>query len=138
MKALTIGTFDVLHWGHLDFLEKCREVCGYDSLLVGVNTDEFVTKFKDKPVMNQDERFYALERHGFRVVFNNSSGRKLIEKAKPEMLIVGSDWARKDYLKQIDVTQDQLDKKGIILVYIPYIQTRPISTSEIKRRILDA
>lgn len=133
-KVLTIGTFDILHWGHLDFLKECKKL---GPLTVGVNSDEFVKTFKDPPVMTDIERTYALNQLGYDTVINDSSGKKLIEMMRPHILVVGSDWARKDYLKQINVDQDWLDKQRIILAYIPYIQRYSISTTEIKRRIHD-
>jgi len=135
VRVLTIGTFDVLHWGHIDFLKECQKL---GELTVGVNTDEFTAKFKDAPIMNLKERMYALKQLGFYVVKNDSAGRKLIEKKEPDILVVGSDWARKDYYKQIDVTQDWLDDHKIILAYVPYVQEMIISTTEIKRRIREA
>lgn len=132
-RVLTIGTFDLLHWGHIDFLDQCADL---GDLTVGVNSDEFVVQFKpEAPIMTQEERMYTVERLGFDVILNESSGRQLIERLNPDILAVGSDWARKDYLKQIDVTQDWLDERHIILAYVPYVQKMSISSSEIKRRI---
>jgi cytidyltransferase-like protein len=132
MKVLTIGTFDILHWGHLDFLRQCSR---FGDVVVGVNTDDFVTTFKREPIMKTYERCHAVRAAGYSVRENDSPGRELIEKEEPDVLAVGSDWARKDYMKQIDVTQDWLDEHHIMLLYIPYVQKIPISSSEIKRRI---
>jgi hypothetical protein len=52
---------------------------------------------------------------------------------KPDYVLIGSDWARKDYYKQMGFTQDWLDARGIGLIYIPY--TKGISSTEIKKRI---
>ena len=52
---------------------------------------------------------------------------------QPNYIIIGSDWARKDYYKQMGFTQDWLDERDIGLIYVPY--TDGISTTEIKRRI---
>ena len=51
----------------------------------------------------------------------------------PDMIAIGSDWARKDYYKQMSFDQNWLDKHGISLIYIP--MTCGISTTEIKNRI---
>jgi cytidyltransferase-like protein len=135
VKVLTIGTFDITHFGHYKFLGRCRALAGpTGSLVVGVNTDNFVRTFKGlAPIMTLDERLIALEQSGYTTAQNNSAGRELIEDVKPEVLAVGTDWVRKDYYQQIDVTQDWLDERSIILAYIPY--TFAISTSEIKRRV---
>ena len=53
-----------------------------------------------------------------------------------DIIVVGTDWARKDYYAQIDVTQDWLDERDIILAYVPY--TEGVSTTKLIERIRDA
>ena len=132
-RVLTIGTFDILHFGHVAFLRQCERLG--TEVIVGVNSDRFVRQFKTDPVMTQAERLHAVQQIGYRAELNDGPGRALIEATGPDVLAIGSDWARKDYLAQIDVTQDQLDEKKITLAYIPYVQAMPISTTEIRRRI---
>jgi cytidyltransferase-like protein len=134
--VLTIGTFDILHFGHVGFLYQCARLG--TELLVGVNTDRFVKEFKPAPVMTQDERGHALRQLGHTVHLNDGPGRGLTEVTAPDVLAIGSDWARKDYLAQIGVTQDWLDERRIVLAYVPYVQDMPVSTSEIRRRVLAA
>lgn len=132
--VLTIGTFDILHFGQLAFLRECARWTG--ELLVGVNSDTFTASYKRRAVMTQDERMHALRSLGYEVVLNDGPGRELILQKKPGILAIGSDWARKDYYAQIGVTQDELDFAGICLMYVPYVSTgMPMSTSEIIRRI---
>ncbi len=51
----TGGTFDVFHYGHMNFLKQCAKIS--DKVIVSLNTDEFITQYKGKPpVMNYDER----------------------------------------------------------------------------------
>jgi bifunctional ADP-heptose synthase (sugar kinase/adenylyltransferase) len=52
---------------------------------------------------------------------------------KPDIVVIGSDWAKKDYYKQMGFTQDWLDENGIGLCYFPYTQN--ISTTIIKNKI---
>jgi hypothetical protein len=52
----------------------------------------------------------------------------------PDMVAIGSDWARKDYYTQMAFDQDWLDDRGISLCYIPY--TQGISSTAIKERML--
>lgn len=56
-----------------------------------------------------------------------------VERARPDYLVVGSDWATRDYYTQMGFTQDWLDERGITLCFVPY--TRGISTTEIRGRI---
>jgi glycerol-3-phosphate cytidylyltransferase len=133
VRVLTIGTFDLLHFGHVAFLQQCASLGS--ELIVGVNSDSFAASFKRKPVMTQDERMYAVGQLGYRAVLNTSAGRELIEKVQPRVLAEGSDWAQKDWFAQIDVTQDWLDEQRIIVAWVPYVWDFPISTTEIISRV---
>lgn len=135
-RVLTIGTFDILHFGHVSFLRQC-ELLGSE-VIVGVNSDRFAATFKTAPVMTQDERQLAIAQVGYATLLNDGPGAELIEQARPGVLAVGSDWARKDYRAQIGLDQDQLDGLKVTVAYVPYMQGTPISTSEIRRRVLAA
>lgn len=132
-RVLTIGTFDLLHYGHMAFLARCAAL---GDLTVGVNSDEFTAAFKRTPVLSQDERILGIQGLGYEAVLNNSAGRELIGKTAPDIVAIGSDWAVRDYRAQIGVTQDWLDEQRIGVAYIPY--TGGISTSEIIARIRPA
>ena len=56
-----------------------------------------------------------------------------IDLVKPDLIVIGSDWARRDYYAQMGFTQDWLDERGIGLAYIPY--TAGISSTDIKGRL---
>jgi glycerol-3-phosphate cytidylyltransferase len=56
-----------------------------------------------------------------------------IDIVKPNYIVVGSDWAFKDYYLQMGFNHDWLDERGIGLIYVPY--TTGISSTDIKRRI---
>jgi cytidyltransferase-like protein len=137
--VLTLGTFDLLHYGHVAFLRECAKLG--DRLVVGVNTDRFVREFKPAPVMDVDERIHGIELLGYETRLNDSAGRELIRSVRPQVLAEGTDWAPgrgKDWLAQIGCTQDWLDEQHIIVAWVPYVQYRPISTTEIRRRVLEA
>ena len=59
----------------------------------------------------------------------------MIINVKPNFIIMGSDWAKKDYYKQMGFTQEWLDEHKIGVMFVPY--TEEISTTIIKSRILD-
>lgn len=57
MKILSLGTFDMGHLGHINLFRRCRELALSDKVIIGLNTDEFITKYKGKPpVMTYQER----------------------------------------------------------------------------------
>ena len=135
LKVYTGGTFDLPHSGHVNFLNKCAEL---GEVWVALNEDEFIEEYKGKPpIMTFSERANVLLE--FRCVtgvtnnFGGADSRAVIEDINPDIIAIGSDWARKDYYKQMGFTQDWLDERGISLIYIPY--TEGISTTEIKRRL---
>lgn len=135
LTVYTGGTFDLVHSGHANFLRRCAEL---GSVTVALNTDEFIEEYKGKrPVMSYSEREAMLSslRYVDRVIpnFGGANSRPAIELINPDLIVIGSDWARKDYYKQMQFTQDWLDERGIGLVYIPY--TQGISTTDLKKRL---
>lgn len=133
----TGGTFDLFHYGHANFLKQCHKLC--PNVVVSLNTDEFITQYKSKPIMNYKERELSLLscKYVSRVVPNIGDGdsKPAILSVNPNIIAVGDDWCRKDYYKQMNFTQEWLEEQGIVLVYIPY--TCGISSSDIKQRILN-
>lgn len=141
MKVYTGGTFDLMHSGHVNFLKQCKRIAGdYGEVIVSLNTDEFIFNYKKRtPVMTYSERESVLLgcRYVDRVIPNlgNEDSKQAILSVQPHMVAIGTDWARKDYYKQMMFTQDWLDQHGIMLCYIPY--TKNVSTTELKRRITE-
>jgi len=134
MKVLTIGTFDATHIGHYNFLRQCAQL---GDLTVSLNQNDFIEKFKGRPpLFTYEERRKLLLLMPFiaEVIpnFGGQDSKPVIESVKPDILAIASDWAKKDYYAQMSFTQQWLDERGILLVYLPY--TEIISTSEIRRR----
>jgi glycerol-3-phosphate cytidylyltransferase-like family protein len=65
--------------------------------------------------------------------YGNADSKIAIQKVNPNFIVIGDDWARKDYYAQMQFTQDWLDKREIGLIYVPY--TAGVSTTALKRRI---
>ena len=134
----TGGTFDIFHFGHTNFLKQCSSLC--DKVVVALNTDEFIKEFKGSaPIMNYKERERSLLNCPYvdQVApnFSGQDSKPTILSVKPDIVAIGDDWAHKDYYKQMQFTQEWLEDNSIVLVYVPY--TKEISTSEIKRRIIE-
>lgn len=132
MRLLTIGTFDIPHAGHAAFLRKCEAFA--DEVLVGVNTDEFVKRYKGvAPEYSETERTDLIRAMGYRAFLNPGPGYHLIHSLKPDIVAIGTDWARKDYHAQIATPIDYFDEHGIAMLYLPY--TQGISSSDIRARL---
>ena len=132
----TGGTFDLYHAGHARFLQRCAEL---GSVTVSLNTDDFIQEYKGKPpVLSYADRAEVLlsTRYVDQVVPNSGGpdSRIAIEAVEPDIIAIGSDWARRDYYTQMAFDQDWLDDRGIALIYIPY--TQGISSTAIKERML--
>lgn len=135
LTIYTGGTFDLPHSGHVNFLRECAKL---GEVTVSLNTDEFITDYKGKPpVMTYAERLGVLSE--FRCVSNvipnigGADSKPAILEVRPDIIAIGSDWARKDYYLQMGFSQDWLDELNISLIYIPY--TPGISSTEVKRRM---
>jgi len=135
----TGGTFDLFHSGHVNLLKRCKEIAGENGkVVVSLNTDAFIEQYKGKPPVCSDaERKAVLEscKYVDEVVMNvgGKDSTVAIELALPDYIVVGSDWAKKDYYAQMGFDQDWLDRRGIGLCYVPY--TKTISSTDIKRRM---
>ena len=108
------------------------------TVTVALNTDEFIYEYKCKtPVMDFAERAAVLEscKYVERVIpnFGGANSKPSIELIMPDLVVIGSDWARKDYYKQMQFDQDWLDERDIGLVYLPY--TNGISSTQVKGRM---
>jgi glycerol-3-phosphate cytidylyltransferase len=137
LKLYTGGTFDLFHSGHANFLRVCAEIS--DTVVVSLNTDEFIEAYKGKPpVISYKDRYEVLMACRYvDWVIPNSGGadsKPAIQEVSPDIIAIGSDWARKDYCAQMGFTQDWLDERGISVIYIPY--TAGISSTAIKARLV--
>ena len=132
----TGGTFDLYHAGHARFLARCAQL---GEVTVSLNTDQFILDYKGKPpVISFADRAEVLlsTRHVSQVIPNTGGPDSTIaiESVMPDIIAIGTDWARRDYYKQMGFDQDWLDDRGIALIYIPY--TQGISSTAVKERIL--
>jgi len=94
--VFTNGVFDLLHVGHLRYLQHARGLG--DALIVGVNSDRSVRLIKgpDRPITSEAERaevLAALTCVDAVVVFDEETPRDLIAAIQPDVLVKGADWA---------------------------------------------
>jgi len=93
--VFTNGCFDLLHVGHVRYLQEAKRLG--DLLVVGVNSDASVRRLKGptRPVQLEEDRAEILAALGcvdFAVVFAEDTPEKLIHLVKPDILVKGGDW----------------------------------------------
>ena len=126
-KIITYGTFDLLHYGHINLLERAKALGDY--LIVALSTDEFNQKEKHKTsYLKYEERKKHLEaiRYVDQIIPETCWEQKEtdIDKYGVDVFVIGDDWRGKfDYLKE----------KGIEVVYLS--RTPEISTTIIKEKL---
>ena len=118
--VFTNGCFDILHYGHLVYLEKCKRLG--DILVVGLNSDKSVKnlKGKNRPVKKQKERAAILSALWFVdyvVIFSANTPKRLIESITPDILAKGGDWKKKDI-----VGGDHVIKFGGKVATVPFVK----------------
>jgi len=96
--VFTNGCFDVLHRGHVEYLQFCRRQGNI--VVVGLNSDGSVKAIKgpERPINNQHDRagvLAALETVDYITIFNEPDPMNLIKKVRPDVLVKGEDWAVK-------------------------------------------
>ena len=117
--VFTNGCFDILHLGHVDYLEKARELG--DKLVLGLNTDDSVGRFKGpaRPIQNQNSRAHVLASLQFIdlvVFFNEDTPLNLISELIPDVLVKGS-----DYLAENIVGADVVKRAGGVVKTIDFV-----------------
>lgn len=132
----TGGTFDLFHAGHVFLLRECRRL---GEVVAALNTDEFVAEYKGAPpVMSYDERAAVLRacRYVDRVVPNlgGADSKPAIRSVGPDVILVGQDWAARDYYEQMGFTPRWLADQDIGLFYVPHAPSG-LSSTEVKRRV---
>lgn len=94
--VFTNGCFDLLHVGHVRYLQEAR--AQGDLLVVGVNSDASTRRLKGptRPVQNENDRAEILAALGcidFSVIFTEDTPQNLIEQVRPDVLVKGGDWS---------------------------------------------
>ncbi len=118
--VLTNGCFDLLHCGHLHLLNEARKLG--DLLIVALNSDSSVRKIKgeDRPIFSESERaplIAALEMVDYVILFDSPDPLGLIEELRPDVLVKGGDWDRKEI-----IGANVVEKDGGTVAVVPYLQ----------------
>ena len=124
-KVITYGTFDLLHYGHINLLKRAKSLGDY--LIVGLSTDEFNNTKKNKEsYFDYENRKSLLDavKYVDLVIPEETWDQKVsdIQKYNVDIFVIGDDWKGKfDYLEDF----------GIEVVYLQ--RTKEISTTKIKK-----
>ena len=129
--VFTNGVFDILHPGHLRYLQHARSLG--DALIVGLNADASVRRNKgpERPINPQEERAEVLEALACVdavVLFEEDTPDRIVKAIQPEILVKGADWG-----ENAIVGRDTVEARGGKVVRVPIEQG--FSTTEIIRKI---
>jgi D-glycero-beta-D-manno-heptose 1-phosphate adenylyltransferase len=117
--VFTNGCFDIVHLGHIDYLEKARNLG--DKLVLGLNTDASVRRLKGetRPVVNEYARSRMMAAFEFVdcvVLFDEPTPLELIETIKPNILVKGDDYSIETIVGADFVIAKGGEVKTIVLV----------------------
>ncbi len=131
--VFTNGCFDLLHIGHLTYLQKAKQLG--DVLAVGLNSDESVRSLKgpSRPLVSQDERMHlmaALDCVDFVVILDELTPQNMIAALRPDILVKGS-----DYTLETVVGRDIVESYGGRVELIQVVQEK--STTKMIAQILE-
>jgi rfaE bifunctional protein nucleotidyltransferase chain/domain len=130
--VVTNGCFDLLHLGHVTYLEAARN--HGDALLVGINSDSSVVDLKGpgRPINQEDDRasvVAALESVDGVCIFSDRSANRFLERAQPDIYIKGGDYTL-DTLNQEE--RRTVEGAGGKIVIIPVVPGKS-TTATLKR-----
>ena len=128
-RVITYGTFDVLHYGHINLLKRAKALGDY--LIVALSSDEFNAIKNKRSYYTYEQRKMILEacRYVDLVIPEDNWEQKVtdVQKYQADVFVMGDDWEGKfDFLKD----------EGTEVVYLP--RTPEISSSQIKKDLYDA
>ena len=129
--VVTNGCFDILHVGHVRYLQKTKSYGDY--LIVMLNSDKSVRSIKGegRPINNENNRaevLCALACVDFVVLFDENSPRNLIDEIKPDVYTKGA-----DYTLETLPERDIIEKNGIKVEFIEFVDGQ--STTNIINKI---
>ena len=129
--ALTNGCFDLLHAGHLRYLEQTKRLA--DVLIVAINSDASVRRLKGPsrpyvPAQDRARLVAALKPVDYVTLFSESTPIRVIRALRPDVLVKGADWKGKGV-----VGRREVESWGGRVVLMPYLKGR--STTSLVEKI---
>ena len=132
--VFTNGCFDLLHPGHVRYLQQARALG--DALILALNSDRSVSELKgaSRPILKEAERaevMAALACVDYVMVFDEATPQALIAALVPDILVKGGDWSIENIVGRAEV-----EAAGGQVMSLPFVDG--VSTSEIIQRILQS
>ena len=133
MVVYTVGTFDLLHVGHLALLEYCATLG--DTVAVGVASDEVVKLYKPNvpaiPLEQRIEMLQALRCVDIVLPYHELDYISVCKEVKADIFVIGEDWGRKPHNQGVENYLSEQGKKVVQIKYHPRT-----SSTKIKRNII--
>jgi D-glycero-beta-D-manno-heptose 1-phosphate adenylyltransferase len=131
--VFTNGVFDIIHKGHVDYLNKARDLG--DLLVVGINSDSSTKRIKGekRPIVPQEDRAFVvsnLKCVDYVCIFGEDTPYETIRLLQPDVLVKGADWKIEDV-----IGRDIVESRGGKVVTIEYLDGK--STTNIINKILE-
>lgn len=130
IKVLTVGVFDLLHYGHVKLFERAKDLGEY--LIVAVQTDENVKIYKPNAeiIYNTKQRTEMVSSIKYvDKVINYETVDNIVKKVEYDILVIGEDQKHEGFQAAIQYSEN-MNKKVIVLH-----RTRDVSSSELKNKI---
>ncbi|MEO1957175.1 MAG: adenylyltransferase/cytidyltransferase family protein [Methylophilaceae bacterium] len=136
MVIYTVGTFDLLHVGHLALLEYCKTLG--DTVAVGVAADEVVMLYKPNipviPLAQRIAMLKALRCVDIVVPYHKLDYLTVCQEVKADIFVIGEDWGRKPHNKDVEDYMREQGRKVIQVQYNPQTSSTQIRKSVISIR----
>ena len=134
MVVYTVGTFDLLHVGHLALLEYCATLG--NMVAVGVASDEVVNLYKPNipviPLEQRIEMLQALRCVNIVIPYHELDYLTVCKEVKADIFVIGEDWGRKPHNQDVENYFNTQGKKVVQIKYSPRT-----SSTNIKKNIID-
>jgi rfaE bifunctional protein nucleotidyltransferase chain/domain len=133
--VFTNGHFDLLHMGHVDYLQRARELG--DVLIVGLNSDASTRALKGekRPIVPQNERarmLAALACVDYVLIFEETTANSLVKALKPDLYVKGGDWGEGRAPPEAEAVAS-CGGKVCILPYLPEHSTTGLIETIVER-----
>lgn len=130
--GFTAGAFDMFHVGHLNLIKNAKARCDY--LIVGVNTDELISSYKNKKVVVPlEERLQIVEsiKYVDEVIAVDTLDKEIMwNRKKFDYLFIGDDWKGSE---RWNATEEVMKEHDVEVVYLPY--TRGTTSTLLREKL---